>query len=485
MIYLLIILFPLAMAGACFVLRKQPIATVAIGLVAAVTEALLVAMLPTDRPARLLGLIVTIDPLGRLFLFAFLGIAAASFIATLRIPHGENYSAVALISLGLVGAILLLQQEPFTVALLLVSTGVIAVLAIVDLPPGSTALVGRMTIATALKYLVLMVVAGAMMYLAFVLITIYEPGEAPGRVSPSRLTLAMLAVGFGLRWGVVPFHSWLPDLLEYASPMVVVLVVAVTNTVSFLFLIQSLQYFPIIVLENERGMAILMAIGLLTALLGSGLALAQEGMRRLTGYLLVYNAGMILFGLATARSEGLAGALFEAFNQTIAVMLILLSIALLERPDGRPANVLRHDLLWRWPVASIGLIGGWLVLLGIPPFSGFPGKLLLYQAAAHEGALYLGGFIAATGMAVLALTRLARERLFGAPEEQAREERVELLGQTELDRPAERVLDPEPRELALLTVALLAICLGLGLYPQPLLNAINEVVRSLPFVRIS
>jgi formate hydrogenlyase subunit 3/multisubunit Na+/H+ antiporter MnhD subunit len=484
MLYLLIILFPFSMAAGVFILRKQAWLAVMLGVATLLAQFALALALPVDRPARLLGLTLTLDPLGRLFLLAFLAIGAASFLATLRLPHGENYIPVALLILGLVGATLLLLQEPFTVALLLISAGLITVLAIVDLPTGSPGLVGRQVIATALKYLVLMVVAGVMMYLAFVLITIYEPGEAPGRVSPARLALALIAVGFGLRLAVLPFHSWLPDLVEHAAPMVVVLVVAVINTTSLLFLVQSLRFFPIIVFENERGMAILMVIGGLTALLGGGLALAQERMRRAFGYLLVYNAGMVLFGLATASAPGLAGALFEAFTQLIATTLIFVCLALLEQPDGRPGNVRRHDLLWRWPVAGAGLLGGSLTLLGLPPLAGFVGKLLLYQAAAQQGPGYLALLLAATGLAALALTRVARERLFGLPEELAREEHTPRLGETELDRPAERRLAPEPRGLALLATALLALCLALGLYPEPLLATINEAVRGLPFVRI-
>src|SRR6266508_4553169 len=75
-------------------------------------------------------------------------------------------------------------------------------------------------------------------------------------------------------------------------------------------------------------------------------------MRRTIGYLVVYNAGMVTFGLATMDTLGVTGALFEAWNQMIIVLLLFVSIGLLERPDGRPANVVRRDLLWRWPVAS-------------------------------------------------------------------------------------------------------------------------------------
>jgi NADH:ubiquinone oxidoreductase subunit 4 (subunit M) len=58
-----------------------------------------------------------------------------------------------------------------------------------------------------------------------------------------------------------------------------------------------------------------------------------------------------------------------------------------------------------------------------------------------------------------------------------------MLGETELDRPFARRLEPEPRSTALLTLLLLVICLGIGLYPQPLLATIEEVIRGLTFIR--
>src|SRR5439155_7085040 len=114
-------------------------------------------------------------------------------------------------------------------------------------------------------------------------------------------------------------------------------------------LINTFQFFPVLVAENEHGLTILMGLGALTAGLGATLALAQTNMRRTIGYLLVYDAGMVLFGLATTTSIGLTGAIFEAFNQIIVVLLFFVCLGLLERPDGRPANVVRPDLLRRWP----------------------------------------------------------------------------------------------------------------------------------------
>jgi formate hydrogenlyase subunit 3/multisubunit Na+/H+ antiporter MnhD subunit len=483
MVYLLLIAFPIVMSVSCFVLRKQTRLVIVAAATTALAQIALVAQLPLDEPARLLGLALTLDPLGRLFLLAFLCASALSFLATWRLPHGENFVPVALLILGMICAILLLLQEPFTVSLLLISAGLAAVLAIVDLPTGSSSLVGRATIATALKYLVLMVIAGVMMYMAFVLVSIYRPGDVAGRVAPAHLILALMVIGFGLRLAVVPFHSWLPDLSQDAAPMVSAFVVTVINITSLLFLINTFQFFPVLVAENERGMRILMGMGVMTAGLGAVLALAQTNMRRTVGYLLVYDAGMVLFGLATTTPLGLTGAVFEAFNQIIVVLLLFVCLGLLERPDGRPANVMRRDLLRRWPIAGVGFLGGGLALLGLPPFNGFVSKLLLYQAAAQSGGIYLALLLLATGVALLALLRLARDRLLGPDEDAPAEETPILLGTTDLDRPVERRLDREPRGMALLAGALLALCLAIGLYPEPLLATINDVIRGLTFIR--
>lgn len=481
MIYLLVILFPVAMASSCFVLRKQTGFVIVAAVAVALTQVVLITQLPLDQPARLLGVTLTLNALTRLFILVFLGLSALAFIAAWRLPHGENFVAVGLLILALVCTILLLQ-DPFIVSLLLVGAGMAAVLAIVDLPAGAGMLVGTRVLATALKYLVLMVIAGVLMYLAYVLADIYRPGELPGRIPLARFILALLAAGFALRLALIPFHTWLPDLVEDAAPLVSALVIAVINMTSLLVLLLSFQRFPILLGENSFGLVLLRMGGIVTATIGALLALNQPGMRRTLAYLLIYDTGMVFYGLASASTLGLTGAIFEALNLALVVVLIFISLGLLERPDGRTPGVVRRDLLRRWPIAGMGMLGGGLALLGLPPFSGFTSKMLIYQASVQHNRVELIALLMATGLASLALLRMARDRLLGPGDELTVAEPT-MLGETELDRPAARRLEPEPRSTALLTVLLLVICLGIGLYPQPLLVTIEDVIRGLTFIR--
>ena len=291
MTYLLVIFFPVSMAASCFVLRKYTQFVIIAAVAVLATQAALIAQLPLNQPARLLGVTLTLDALTQLFILVFLGLSALAFIAALQLPHGENFVAVGLLIMALVCTILLLQ-DPFIVSLLLVGAGMAAVLAIVDLPTGAGMLVGTRVLATALKYLVLMVLAGVLMYLAFVLADIYRPGELPGRIPLARFILALLAAGFALRLALIPFHTWLPDMVEDAAPLVSALVIAVINITSLLVLVLSFQRFPILLVENPFGLILLRIGGIITAITGALLALNQPGMRRTLAYLLIYDTGM-------------------------------------------------------------------------------------------------------------------------------------------------------------------------------------------------
>jgi formate hydrogenlyase subunit 3/multisubunit Na+/H+ antiporter MnhD subunit len=98
--------------------------------------------------------------------------------------------------------------------------------------------------------------------------------------------------------------------------------------------------------------------------------------------------------------------------------------------------------------------------------------------------VFLAILLFSTGLALLALLRMARDRLLGPSEHMPEEETPILLGTTDLDRPFARRLEGEPRGLAFLASALLMLCLLIGLYPDPLLATITDVIRGLTFIRI-
>jgi formate hydrogenlyase subunit 3/multisubunit Na+/H+ antiporter MnhD subunit len=483
MLYLLLIFFPISMAASCFVLRKQTSLVVVAAVAAVLTQIALVVQIPLDEPARLLGVTLALNELTRLFMLVFLGIGVVAFLASLHLPHGENFVPVTLLILVFVCMTLLLQ-DPFIVSLLLVWAGIAAVLAIVDLPTGAGTLVSTRVFASALKYLILMVLAGVLMYLSFILADIYKPGEVPGRIPLARFILALLIAGFSLRLALIPFHTWLPDMVEDAAPMVSAVVIALINTTSFIMLVLSFQRFPVLVTENPTGIMLLRVGGIATSILAAIMSLNQPTPRRILAYLLIYNSGIIFYGLTSVSISGLTGALFEALNQVLLVFLLFISLGLLERPDGRPPGVERRDLLRRWPIAGTAFLAGGLALLGLPPLSGFAGKMLIYQAAAQQGWIELFPMLIATALALLGLIRLAAHWLLGPSTEPHTPQKSGMIDDVEMEEVAARRLAGEPRGTALLALLLLTLSLAMGLYPRPFLLLIEQVIQGLTFVSL-
>jgi formate hydrogenlyase subunit 3/multisubunit Na+/H+ antiporter MnhD subunit len=485
MLYLLTIFFPIAMAAGLFLLRARQVPAITGAILTVVVQILLVIQLPVDAPVRLLGLTLAIDPLGQLVMLTILGIALFAYTVNFFIAHGEHFIPISLLLLGFTHTTIILMQEPFVATLLLVSSGFLAILAIVDLPIGSTVLVERSPLITALHYLVLVLLSGFAMYMAYVLLTIYWPTDQSVQSSPARLIMSLIIVGFGMRLAIFPFHSWLVELAEYTTPMVTVIVITALNSTSLLFLISTFQFFPIIVTENTRGMQVLMFLGAITMIVAALFGLATAHLRRTPSYLMVANSGFMVFGVASATSNGLAGSILDLFNHMIAVLVIYVSIALLERPDGRPVVTLRRDLLWRWPLAGSGFIGGCLLLLGAPPFSSFTSKLLIYNAAAESGAHFVVLLGIGSLLMLAAVARLLYERLLGAAEELPTEQMPILLATQEMSRQSDRKLISEPVGLSIVIFLLLGISAVIGVYPQLILVTIEDVIRGLTFVRVT
>ncbi|HYF62751.1 MAG TPA: proton-conducting transporter membrane subunit [Herpetosiphonaceae bacterium] len=482
MTYLLMLTVPALMAAVCFALRQQQTFVLTLAIGTCLLMAWMAWTLPIDRPASFIGVTVTVRALNRLFLLAFPIGMAVTFVAALRVAHGENFVVIGLLILALLSATLLVDvQSPFLIALLLLATGLAIVLALVDLPLGSPVLLRGRTIATGLKYLVMMLLAGIILALCFVLADLENTPDRPLSRSLSQPLLALLVVGIGLRLAAIPFHSWLPDLLEDAPPLVGVLI-GIVNIAALLFLVSAFQFLlaPGLLNVGAGSLNLLRIFAVASAIGGAMLAIHERGsLRRFLGMLLVSDSGMMLFGIVSSPA-GLTGALFHAFNQVVISVVLWTAVALLERPEPtRPAA--GDGLLARRPWASGVFIGGVLALLGAPPFNGFSSRLLIYQGAAEDGRGFLIALLITTALAAYAFALVLRDHFLGRAAEAIPD--ADLTDFRGLGLPPPPPQRSEPLGPTGLAVLLLIVCIAIGVYPPLVLDAIGEAVRGLTFVQ--
>lgn len=224
----------------------------------------------------------------------------------------------------------------------------------------------------------------------------------------------MLILVFGLKGAIFPLYFWLPG--SYAAPPVPVLalfgalltkvgVYAIMRTVTLLF-------------PNDPGFTheMLMVLAILTVIAGCIGALAYFDLKQIVIYNIIIAVGVILFGVAQMNTAGLEGAVFYLIHDMLIkaalFMLIGVIIAVTGTSNLREMGGLLKTypgLAWTWLIAAFGLAG-------IPPLSGFFGKLLIVQGAFEADNLWGGVIILLSSLVVLlSVIRIFIHAFWGEP----------------------------------------------------------------------
>lgn len=211
---------------------------------------------------------------------------------------------------------------------------------------------------------------------------------------------ALLMGGFALKSGVVPLHVWLPAAYAPAP---------ISVAAAFAGLLTKMGFYALLLIaggvfaigSGGVGAAhitpILALIAAATMLLCSLGALAQNDIRRLLGYHVVAQVGYMLAALALGTRSGVEAAVFYMVHSMIVQTNLFLGAGAIHRATGSWDLRTMGGMLKRNPVFCALFAVPMLSLAGIPPFSGFWGKVLVFRAAIDAGNLWLlsAGVIAA------------------------------------------------------------------------------------------
>lgn len=475
MIYVLLMVFPLAVAGGCFVLRRQSRLVAWLGAGAIAVEAWLALSTPIDQPARLLEIGINYTALGQLFLVTFCISSLTMVLLATVVPLGEYFIATVLLILSC-GAAMLIIQEPFVVAALLLLAGLIGGVMLVDQPLDSPTLLRPQVIATALKYTLLIVLGGLLLLIGFILATAFEQQLATTGPTLTRVVFGLLLIGFSIRAGLVPFHWWLPDLVDDTPPATTFVQTGVLAVLAIPVLLVALQTQPQLLVGNINGQRLLIGLGGVSAITGAGMALITNQTRRAIAFVTIANLGLLVIGLGLTTVLGVGAMLLGALNHTLGIALLALGLTLLEQPiPGRreQAGALRER-----SIAALALLLGVLILVGVPPLSGFVPKLMLL-AAGFERGWFVAGLIGSS----IVLSGLAGARLLRRTLLQPREApTTRSLFMDDLDRLSTVGMPYAPRWMLALIVILGVGCFVAGLWPEPIMRRLDETVRTLTFL---
>ncbi|MBS3781240.1 MAG: hypothetical protein KGY66_06870 [Candidatus Thermoplasmatota archaeon] len=190
------------------------------------------------------------------------------------------------------------------------------------------------------------------------------------------LIFSFFMVAVGVKSGLIPFHTWLPDAhVSAPTPMTAVLA-GLTVKVGIYILFRLLKIgFGIPPILN-----IVILFGLSTGIIGSLMTFKYWDIKRILTWHTIAQIGFITACIGLWTPSSVSAALYHILNHSVFKTLLFLSagsfIFLYGSGDIRDLTLKRgHPIL-----ASTFLIG-LLSLLGIPPMNGFYSKAFVIQSA--------------------------------------------------------------------------------------------------------
>ncbi|MEV4420838.1 Na+/H+ antiporter subunit D, partial [Patulibacter sp. NPDC049589] len=228
-----------------------------------------------------------------------------------------------------------------------------------------------------------------------------------------RLVLELsLLLAFGIKAAVFPMSAWLPDSYPTApAPVTAVFAGLLTKVGVYAVIRTETLLFP----DDDRVAAVLMVVAFLTMVIGILGAVAQTDVKRMLSFTLVSHIGYMIFGVALGSRLGLSGAIFYAIHHITIQTTLFLTAGMIERVAGSTSSEKIGGLAKTAPLLAILFFLPAMNLAGIPPFSGFIGKLALIEGGAQDGswlAWTLVGGSVATSLLTLYAVGKAWSRVF-------------------------------------------------------------------------
>lgn len=217
----------------------------------------------------------------------------------------------------------------------------------------------------------------------------------------------MLLLAFGIKAAVFPVSAWLPDSYPTApAPVTAVFAGLLTKVGVYAIIRTETLLFP-----GGQVADLLMVVAGLTMVIGVLGAVAQSDMKRLFSFTLLSHIGYMIYGVALSTAAALAGAIFYVVHHITIQTTLFLVAGLVEERAGSTDLRRLGGLARVAPLLAVLFFVPAMNLAGIPPFSGFLGKVGLLQAGVAVGGP-LPWILVAAGTTTSLLTLYAASRVW-------------------------------------------------------------------------
>ena len=273
----------------------------------------------------------------------------------------------------------------------------------------------------------------------------------------------LILTGIGFKLALAPFHMWTPDVYDGAPAPVTAFVATVSKGGMFALL---LRYF----VESGSGrfpklLLVLSIIAIASMFAGNLLGLFANNVKRILAYSSIAHMGYLLVALEVSNRLGMnavAYYLVAYFVMTLGAFGVVTAVSGGQRDADQIEDY--RSLFWQRPGLALVFTAMLLSLAGIPLTAGFLAKFFIVAAgAASEAWLLILILVITSTMGLFYYLRVITV-LYQHPAMDA------------------QVIEPLPRRapaVSLVLTVLAVLLVWLGVYPTPLLRAIQIAVSNL------
>ncbi len=199
--------------------------------------------------------------------------------------------------------------------------------------------------------------------------------------------VSLVLVGFGFKIGVVPFHSWIPDVYQGAPTPITAFFSVVPKAAAFAVMLRIFSFgfaFLDILTPVFWGLAVI------TMVVGNVLALRQSNIKRMLAYSSIAHAGYVLVAFTVGGTESVSAAMFYVVGYSMFNLGAFAIVTLMETRIGCKADFSELVGFGKSnPYLAVILALFMFALSGFPPTVGFIGKFYIFSAAIKQGFILL------------------------------------------------------------------------------------------------
>ena len=208
--------------------------------------------------------------------------------------------------------------------------------------------------------------------------------------------LVFVVAGLAFKLGVVPFHMWVPDVVQGAPTAVTLLLGGAPKLATFAMVIRLLvEALPAMAFDWQQ---MLLVLAVLSLAVGNITAIAQTNIKRMLAYSTIAQMGFVVLGMMTGvvngDSSNAAASYSAAMYYTITYVLTTVGsfglIMMLARAGHEAETIADFKGLGkRSPWFAVVMTILMFSLAGVPPMVGFMAKWAVLQAVVNAGMVWL------------------------------------------------------------------------------------------------